>query len=95
MPRSLPDVTESPPQVRTLADLGALVRNARARARLRIDDAAQLAGVSVDLLSRLERGRPVTADKLLAVLASLGLTMLVVDAVRAEQIDAVLGSEPE
>lgn len=86
MPRTLPITTDAPPHAGTLTELGALVRSARARARLRIDDAAQLAGVSADLLSRLERGKPVTSDKLLSVLSSLGLTMLLVDSVQAQQI---------
>lgn len=86
MPRTLPIAVDASPHVKTLAELGTLVRSARARARLRIDDAAQLAGVSADLLSRLEHGKPVTADKLLAVLSSLGLTMLLVDAVEAQQM---------
>lgn len=93
MPRILPTATDDSPQVTTLAELGRLVRSARARARLRIDDAAQLAGVSADLLSRLERGKPVTADKLLAVLSSLGLTMLLVDSVQAQGIIRSAASE--
>jgi transcriptional regulator with XRE-family HTH domain len=44
---------------------------------LRIDDAASLSGVSVDLLSRLENGKgSVRLDKLLAVLDSLGLALV-------------------
>ncbi|SEB17794.1 helix-turn-helix transcriptional regulator [Variovorax sp. YR216] len=66
------------PSVSDLIDLGKLVRNRRAKAKLRIDDAAALCGVSSDVLSRLENGKPITADKLLLVLGGLGLRMLVV-----------------
>jgi transcriptional regulator with XRE-family HTH domain len=72
--------------VNNLLELGALVRSARARAQMRIDDAAGISGVSNDLLSRLENGRPVTTDKFLAVLSSLGLAVLVVDQVEASRI---------
>lgn len=86
MPRILPSVDPSTPQeIRTLEDLGKIVRNQRAQAKLRIDDAAALSFVSSDLLSRLENGRPITMDKLLKVLDGLGLRMLVVPA-----CDAVL-----
>lgn len=47
---------------------------------LRIDDAAALCGVSVDLLSRLENGSSgVGTGKLLKVLDGLGLSLQVVD----------------
>ncbi len=90
MPRRLPSPTDSAPRVSSLQQLGDAVRSARARARLRIDDAAAVSGVSTDLLSRLERGRPVTSDKLLAVLESLGLALLVVDQVQAERLEREL-----
>lgn len=60
------------------ADLGALVKARRREQSLRIDDAAALSGVSVDLLSRLENGKgSVRFDKLLAVLDGLGLALVV------------------
>lgn len=65
------------PLVKNLNDLGKIVRNARAVSGVRIDDAAHLAGVSSDLVSRLENGKAVTADKLLALLDTLGLSVLV------------------
>ena len=81
MPRKLPSINPLTPQdVRKLEDLGQLVRNQRAQAKMRIDDAAALSFVSSDLLSRLENGRPITTDKLLKVLDGLGLRMLVVPA---------------
>ena len=60
------------------ADLGTLVKARRREQSLRIDDAAALSGVSVDLLSRLENGKgSVRFDKLLAVLDGLGLALVV------------------
>ena len=79
MPRKLPSVNPlTPHDIRKLEDLGQVVRNQRAQAKLRIDDAAALCFVSSNLLSRLENGRPVNVDKLLKVLDGLGLRMLVV-----------------
>ncbi|MEO6280893.1 helix-turn-helix domain-containing protein [Roseateles sp.] len=69
-----------PPELLRVTDAGALGPAIRARRRaqsLRIDDAASLSGVSVDLLSRLENGKgSVRVDKLLAVLDSLGLALV-------------------
>lgn len=65
------------PRITSLADLGDLVRNRRLQLRLRIDDAAHACGVAANVFSRLENGGPVGADRLLLVLAGLGLTMLV------------------
>jgi transcriptional regulator with XRE-family HTH domain len=91
MTRKLPVPDESAPAlVRTLADLGRLVRNQRAHARLRIDDAASLSLVSSDLLSRLENGKPVTLDKLMLVLDGLGLRMLVVPAREVHKLETAL-----
>ena len=79
MPRILPSIDPLTPQeIRKLEDLGQVVRNQRAQAKLRIDDAAALCFVSSNLLSRLENGRPINVDKLLKVLDGLGLRMLVV-----------------
>jgi transcriptional regulator with XRE-family HTH domain len=66
--------------VRSLEDLGRLVRTQRRASGLRIDDAAALCGVSVDLLSRLENGHSgVSSERLLKVLDGLGLAMAIVD----------------
>ena len=87
MARLLPEpVSREDPQVRNLQDLGCAVRNARASGQLRIDDAAAFAGVSADMLSRLENGSPVTTDRLLKVLAGLGLEMLIVPRDAAMQL---------
>ena len=76
MARRLPETCEAiDPQVSNLAGLGAVVRNARAQSRLRIDDAAAFSAVSADMLSRLENGKPVTTDRLLKVLEGLGLVI--------------------
>jgi transcriptional regulator with XRE-family HTH domain len=59
--------------------LGPLVRQRRRAQQLRIDDAASLLGVSVDLMSRLENGQgSVRLDKALAILDGLGLALIVV-----------------
>lgn len=64
--------------VKALLDIGAHIRAARKDQALRIDDAASLCGVSVDLLSRLENGKgSVGTDKVLRVLAGLGLELIV------------------
>jgi transcriptional regulator with XRE-family HTH domain len=66
--------------VANLPQLGDIVRRRRKNSGLRIDDAAALVGVSVDLLSRLENGRSgVGTDKLLSVLEGLGLALAIVD----------------
>jgi transcriptional regulator with XRE-family HTH domain len=63
----------------SLQDLGRIIREKRKASDLRIDDAAALCGVSVDLLSRLENGKSgVATDRVLKVLDSLGLVMLVI-----------------
>ncbi len=64
----------------SLLDLGRAIREKRKASHLRIDDAAALCGVSVDLLSRLENGKSgVATDRVLKVLDGLGLAMLVID----------------
>lgn len=76
--RSTPPPTD--PHVASLAALGRMVRAHRVAAGLRIDDAAALCGVSVDLLSRLENGRSgVSSARLLAVFDALGLALLVIE----------------
>jgi transcriptional regulator with XRE-family HTH domain len=66
-----------PVRIELTSDLGALVKARRREQSLRIDDAAALSGVSVDLLSRLENGKgSVRFDKLLSVLDGLGLALV-------------------
>lgn len=97
MARTLPEVQQDlSPVAASLEQLGKLVRNRRAQSRMRIDDAASLSGVSSDVLSRLENGKPVTADKLMLVLESLGLRMLVVPKADIPALAVLLGlSESE
>jgi len=66
--------------INSLSDLGRVVRAQRRASGLRIDDAAALCGVSVDLLSRLENGHSgVGSANLLKVLDGLGLALSVVN----------------
>ena len=67
-----------PNLLQSASDLGPVVRERRKSQSLRIDDAAGLLGVSVDLMSRLENGQgSVRLDKALAVLDGLGRSLMV------------------
>jgi transcriptional regulator with XRE-family HTH domain len=69
----------NPAVLEQASNLGALVRQRRRSQHLRIDDAAALIGVSVDLMSRLENSQgSVRLDKVMAVLDGLGLALMVV-----------------
>ena len=84
MARRLPTIDpDTSWNVRDIDGLGKLVRNQRACNQLRIDDAAALCGVSADVLSRLENGKPVTLNKLMQILLGLGLHMVVLPARQA------------
>ena len=88
----MPDFGKSETVVSALPALGARVRSRRKTSGLRIDDAAALCGVSVDLLSRLENGKSgVSTERLLKVLEGLGLTLLVVE---KERLADLLSAEP-
>lgn len=64
-----------------MADIAQAVRQARLRHRLTQTDLAGLAGTGLRFISELERGKPnVALDKLLAVLAVLGLRVQIVEA---------------
>lgn len=68
----------APQMVHHLADIGQMVRRQRKDQGLRIDDAAALTRVSVDLLSRLENGKgSVGLEKVLSVLDGMGLCLVV------------------
>ena len=70
--------THSAMRLESATELGPVVRERRKSQSLRIDDAAGLLGVSVDLMSRLENGQgSVRLDKALAILDGLGLALLV------------------
>lgn len=74
-PQPLPES----PIVDSLETFGAFVRSQRTQQQLRIDDAAALCGVSVQLLSDLENGkRSVGLDKALGVAQQLGLSLLAI-----------------
>ncbi|MGH9648324.1 MAG: helix-turn-helix domain-containing protein [Bryobacteraceae bacterium] len=71
--------------------LGRIIRNKRRASLLRIDDAAALSSVSVDLLSRLENGASgVSTSRVLQVLDALGLAMLVVDKEKVPRLRSLL-----
>ena len=73
-----PTTSPEPLRIEAASDIGPTVRARRRQQALRIDDAASLSGVSVDLLSRLENGKgSVRLDKLLSVLDGLGLALVV------------------
>jgi len=85
--------------VKEMADLGRQVRAHRKLQGLRIDDAAALNGVSVDLLSRLENGASgIRTDKLLTVLDGLGLALVLMpkdhELLQRLPNDSLAGSEP-
>jgi transcriptional regulator with XRE-family HTH domain len=74
----MPDFQYPETPVFSLEALGQCIRKKRKASGLRIDDAASLCGVSVDLLSRLENGKSgVATDRVLKVLDGLGLVILV------------------
>ena len=76
------------PTISSLADLGAFVRSRRTTQGLRIDDAAGLCDVSVQLLSDLENGiGSVGFPKALGVVGQFGITLL---AVTPEQLPFAL-----
>lgn len=87
MARTLPRPVDLPnPVAQDVTALGRLVRNRRAQSQLRVDDAADMVGVSKSMLSRLENGQPVNLDKLFLVLDGLGLKMLVVTKREADEV---------
>lgn len=81
------------PLVKELAQLGELVRNRRLELALRIDDAAHACGVAANVLSRLENGGAVGADRLFLILRGLGLSMLVATTDEAHSLVAA-GTPP-
>ena len=58
--------------IRTLAELGQAVRDARLAAHLSTVEVARGSGRSRDVLHRLENGQDVSASSLLAILAAIG-----------------------
>lgn len=75
----IPTPLPESPRVENAAEFGAFIRSLRTQHQLRIDDAAALCGVSVQLLSDLENGsRSVGLDKALRVARQLGVAVLAV-----------------
>jgi transcriptional regulator with XRE-family HTH domain len=92
-----PFSTRQPTLLTTATALGPVVRERRKSQSLRIDDAAGLLGVSVDLMSRLENGQgSVRLDKALAVLDGLGLTLMVLPKEHpwARELDSIRPTTP-
>jgi len=82
------------PVVDSIEAFGTFIRSLRTQQQLRIDDAAALCGVSVQLLSDLENGnRSVGLDKALAVAQQLGLSLLAVAKSEQPQIIAIIKSQ--
>lgn len=73
-----PILPDHPVLLTSPSSVGPVVRMCRKAQQIRIDDAAALLGVSVDLMSRLENGQgSVRLDKLMTVLDGLGLALAV------------------
>ncbi|QOD62739.1 helix-turn-helix transcriptional regulator [Ochrobactrum sp. MT180101] len=65
-----------PQQVRSPAEIGALVRNARKEQNLRQDELAGVAGVGLRFIVDLEAGKPTAQiGKVLQVLQTLGCSV--------------------
>ena len=74
--------------IRTAADLGTAVRACRRRAGLTLAETAGLTNVGPRFLSELENGKPtVRLDKVLHVLAALGLQLQLADPGEGEHDD--------
>ncbi len=87
MARKLPHFDQTlSPRIRNIEELGTLIRNRRAESSTRIDDTAAMVGVSKDVLSRLENGRPIGTDKLFTILEGMGLDVLIVDRHTAQRV---------
>lgn len=77
--RIKPTPIPSSPEINSVRDLGALIRGQRTRDNIRIDDAASLCNVSVQLPSELEAGRSaVSLEKALGVARNFGIALLAV-----------------
>lgn len=62
--------------IKTVAQIGKLIRSERKRQKILQQDLADLSGVSLHFLSNLENGKPtVEFQKVLQVLFSLGIEM--------------------
>jgi transcriptional regulator with XRE-family HTH domain len=70
--------TPSKTEIMNPIDIAGFVRARRTQAKLRIDDAAQLCGVSVETLSKIETAKSgVNVESLFKVLNGLGIQLRV------------------
>lgn len=70
--------TPTKPDISNPQDLASFVRARRTQAGLRIDDAAELCGVSIETLSKIETAKAgVNLDSLFKVLNGLGIQLRV------------------
>ena len=70
--------TPSQAEIMNPVDIAGFVRARRTQSRLRIDDAAQLCGVSVETLSKIETAKSgVNVESLFKVLNGLGIRLRV------------------
>lgn len=76
MGRKLPSsVIPTNTECRSLSEMGKMLRTYRGVAQLRIDQAAKLAGLSTDVLSRIENGQSVTTENLFKLMGLLNLKL--------------------
>lgn len=81
MPRIAKPPAPSSGRITSQQDLGRIIRYARMRADLTVDDAAQAIGVAKATLLRAEQGKGgLQFDNLLKILGGLGLTLGVLPA---------------
>jgi transcriptional regulator with XRE-family HTH domain len=77
--RIKPTAIPRSPEINSVRDLDALIRGQRTCDNMRIDDAASLCNVSVQLLSDLKTGqRAVSHERALGVARNLGIALLAV-----------------
>jgi transcriptional regulator with XRE-family HTH domain len=62
--------------VKSIADVGAVVRRARKKAGLRQVDAALAIGVSPPVINKLEQGREIWLSKTLEICNALGIEVV-------------------
>lgn len=77
-------------RIKSLRDLGRIIRHVRMQAGLTVDDAAQAIGIAKATLLRAEQGKGgLQFDKLLKVLGGLGLSLSVLPASQSADRDPV------
>jgi transcriptional regulator with XRE-family HTH domain len=77
-------------QIKSLQDLGRIIRHVRMRAGLTVDDAAQAIGIAKATLLRAEQGKGgLQFDNLLKILGGLGLSLSVLPTSQSADRDLV------